>query len=452
MELTPSFSRIRDLHRTWILPVTWTEVGLGAILVYGALLGALKRSAPANESIVSVGFDALCFGLLAYVVIRRLLRSRKLPYSPITLPLLAFCAFTFLTIINPEVTRWERGLLGWRLVASSLLLHFLGFYAFDSFQRLHRFLILFWYVAGAVALYGVIQLLRGFTAAEWVWIQALPAAMRIQGTGRYRILSTMGSAVDLGFFLSLSVVSLLTMLTYRGEKNLLRQGLLLLMFVSLTYTFTRAAWVATFLGVLFVLAYRMWHLKKLRLLLPTILLGAAFIAISLPFFANAISNVVENPALRERVGSLSNPIQDKSMQDRYATWASNWALVKRYPLGMGAGMTGAAGLRYPEPPGPTPVTIDNSYLKVLLETGWLGLALFLWLLGATLYRGVKLTSHLRDRYQATGLALSGCFIVFLVIMFFGEYIELNPARSIIWILSGLLFSLPRLQRMEQANS
>ena len=425
--------------------MTWTEIGLWLLLLYGAFLGSLKRYAPVSEELVTIGFDALCFALLGYVVVRRLLRSRKIPFSPLTPLLLLFMAFALITILNPVLTSWTRGLLGWRFLASGLLFHFLGFYAFDDVRRLRRFFTIFWLVAGIVAVYGLVQLVRGYTAVELAWISDLAATMRIAGTGRYRLMATMGSAVDLGFFISLAMTSLVgVVITTRRLKTsyLLLLGL---MAITLIFTFVRAAWAAVFMSVMYMMMVNLWHIKRFRPLFPLLGIFVASAPILLLFTAGPIATYFDNPALQERVASLSDPLADKSMLDRFDRWSTVWTLVREYPLGVGVGMTGAATLRYPDDPGPVGATVDNTYLKILVETGWVGLTLFILLLMATLIKGGRIYKKLTKPYQCYALPLLGAFVAFVVILAFGEYIELNPGRTIVWILTGFLFSLPRLQ-------
>ena len=433
----------------WSPAITWTEVGLWLLVLFGAFSGALKRYAPIPQEFVTLGFDALCFGLLAYVLIKRVLHSRKIPYSPITIPLFIFVGFVFLTILNPYLTSIVRGILGWRFLASGLLFHFLGFYAFDDARRIRRFFSFLWLVAGIVSLYGIMQLMRGYTAVELAWINNLAATMNIAGTGRFRLMATMGGGVDLAFFMALSITSLVGYIVLQRRITVPKFILLSLMIVSIAFTYVRASWAAVFVGVLYLLIVRLWHLKKYRPLFPIFALVIIVFAVSLSFSAGIIASFFDDPALQERIASLANPLADRSMLDRFERWSRTWQLVKHYPYGIGVGMTGATALRYPNSPGPINITMDNSYLKIVTETGWIGLLLFGSLLISILSKGNQLYKKLNSQYKVDALTILACVITFMTILVFGEYIELNPGRIIIWIFTGFLFSLPRLQNAEE---
>lgn len=447
IRLTPSLklNYHRLTHIPLKLPITWSELGLWLIIVQGSFLGLFKRYAPVPDSLVTISYDALCFGMLLYVIIRRLLRSRRIPYSQATLPIFVFIMFVMLTVLNPVLTSYGRGLLGWRFLASSILLHFLGFYAFDNEQQVWRLLRVFWVTAVLVCLFGFLQLRRGYTAVELAWIEELAATMKIAGTNNYRLMSTMGSAVDLGFFLALAITTILGPLLFRWRQHWPYLIYLTLFCVALLFTYVRAAWAATLGGCLFLLALFVWRDKRLRLLYPSLLTLTLILLLLFPVILRTATPYVKNPALQLRLLSLADPLDDKSMQDRLLRWNEIWQVIAAYPQGIGAGMTGAASLRYANEPSPAPITPDNTYLRVLLETGWIGLLLFLWLLLSIFFRGLVLSHKLQGRLKLIARCLTSAYIAFMIILFFGEYIELNPGRTLIWIFTGLLFSLPRLQ-------
>lgn len=426
------------------LSITWTEFGLWLVVFLGSCLGLLKRYAPVPDSVITISYDALCFGMLLYVILRRLLRSRRMPYSHATLPILVFVTFVLLTILNPVLTSYGRGLLGWRFLASGILLHFLGFYVFDRETQVWRLLRVFWFAAILVSLYGLVQLWQGYTAVELAWIEELAATMKIAGTHNYRLMSSMGSAVDLGFFLAIAITTIFAPLLFR-RRHWPYLVHFILFFVALIFTYVRAAWVAALGGCLFILASFVWRDKRLRLLYPSLLVIALLVALSFPFILKTVTPYITNPALQVRLLSLADPLGDKSMHDRFQRWNGLWELITVYPQGIGVGMTGAASLRYADEPSPAPVTSDNTYLRVLLETGWIGLLLFLWLLISIFLRGLWLSRKLKDSLRLLACSFTAAHIAFMIILFFGEYIELNPGRTLIWIFTGLLFSLPRFQ-------
>ncbi|MBK8905697.1 MAG: O-antigen ligase family protein [Anaerolineaceae bacterium] len=430
-------------------PYSKVEVAIWLVLFFGAFTGHLKRYLPFSDTLVTIVYDLSCFGLLGAVLLKRLSRSRRLPYSKSTPAIVVFTSFALVTAFNPLLASITQGLLGWRFLASGILLHFLGFYAFEQVNQIWRFLRVFWITAFLISLYGLVQLIRGYTAIELVWIQQLSATMMIAGTGRYRLMSTLGSAVDLGFYLTLAISTLSTVILFKCPSQR-RLFALVPMVVALLFTFVRAAWFATSVAV-FIAAVRLfWHKKILRLLFPVILLLVVTSILWFPRLILAISPYLENPALNERIASLATPLQDASILDRVRTWTGIWTVVKDNPYGVGVGMSGAASLRY-NATIPTIITTDNTYLKVVLETGWVGLFLFFWLLSTIFLHGITLSMILYGDLKRLAIVFTTSFVAFIVLLFFGEYIELNPSRNILWIFSGILFSLPRFNSLSANN-
>lgn len=425
--------------------ISLIELGIFILIIFGPIMGLLKRTLPFNDSLITLAFDIWSFGLLGFILVYRILFSNWLRLSPLTFLILLFVGFTFLTIINPHLSSIKRGIFGWRFISLSCLLHFAGFYAFKRKEQIWRMFKVFWTISAIVSIYGIYQLVNGYSANELEWIQNLSATMRIAGTGRYRIMSTTGSAVDLGFFLSLSITTLFAYFITTKSKRWPVFFLLALMVISQIFTYVRAAWVATILGLSFFVFFYFWQKNSLRLLVPVLLMSLIIFSIFFPFFATKVSNIFDDAALQERVGSLANPLEDKSMQDRFKQWNTIWNVVKQYPLGVGVGMTGASSIIFENEYSPAPKTMDNSYLKVLVETGWIGLFIYIALLALTLWRGILITKGLNGNEKVIGIMLCSSFVAFISIQFFGEYIELNPSRSFIWLFSGILMSLSHIK-------
>ncbi|MCB8980442.1 MAG: O-antigen ligase family protein [Ardenticatenaceae bacterium] len=424
------------------LPFSKIEVGFWLVLFLGAFIGHLKRYLPIPDTLITVVYDFMCFGLLGSVLFTRLVRSHRLPYSKATLAIAVFTSFVLLTVFNPLLASIVQGFLGWRFLASGILLHFLGFYAFNSVEQVWRLLRVFWITAFLISLYALVQLLRGYTATELAWIQQLSATMMIAGTGRYRLMSTLGSAVDFGFYLTLAISTLATVMLFR-RLNKWMYFAIILMIAALLFTFVRAAWFATFIAIFLSTLKLFWHKKLLRLLYPLVLLSIITSALWFPRLVVSISPYLENPALNERVASLANPLEDASILDRVRTWSGIWTVIQDNPYGVGVGMSGAASLKYTS----SLITTDNSYLKVIVETGWVGFLLFLWLLLTIILYGLKLSTLLSGDLKILATVFTTSIVAFAVLLFFGEYIELNPCRNILWIFSGVLFSLPRFNSL-----
>jgi O-antigen ligase len=139
-----------------------------------------------------------------------------------------------------------------------------------------------------------------------------------------------------------------------------------------------------------------------------------------------------SPQLRDRAKGVLDPLGDESVKLRFKTWRRNLDDAIDHPLGQGVGAVGAASA-----PTRTNVrTTDNSFLKVLVEQGVFGLALFAGgMLGAVILLARRLRRAAAE-YRPVGLAALAGFVAFLGISFAGESVE-QPGKVAAWGLLGV---------------
>ena len=81
----------------------------------------------------------------------------------------------------------------------------------------------------------------------------------------------------------------------------------------------------------------------------------------------------------------------------------------------------------------------NLFLKVLLETGVVGLLLFLWLLASTFGTSYQLFRHAEDPFVASlGLGLAGWVVCAIVANAFGDRWTFLQVNGYMWVLGGLV--------------
>lgn len=112
--------------------------------------------------------------------------------------------------------------------------------------------------------------------------------------------------------------------------------------------------------------------------------------------------------------------QSKSDTERIDSLSSGIQRVVQQPLGAGIGSTGSASLQ-----GDQPFIVENQYLFVAHETGWLGLGVFVWLYIEIMRR----LWQRRHDWLAFGVFLSG---VSLAIIGFMLPVWVDDTVSIIW--------------------
>jgi O-antigen ligase len=222
---------------------------------------------------------------------------------------------------------------------------------------------------------------------------------------------TMGYAGVNGLAALEAQMSVFLLGLYSVHKNVkAKWGYLLLIgtcLVSLTYTLSRGGYAAVLVGALFIGVLRN---RKILLVLAVFLL--------------TWQTIVPN-AVRERVFMTqdSNGELDPSAGSRVTLWENAAEIIRSNP----AIGTGFDTYKFMHAVGPYEDT-HNYYVKVMLETGIVGLIIFLAIVslmfraGFSLYRAVQAEDFLRG----LGLGVAGMLVATIVANIFGDrwtYIE-----------------------------
>jgi putative inorganic carbon (hco3(-)) transporter len=185
------------------------------------------------------------------------------------------------------------------------------------------------------------------------------------------------------------------------------------------YSFSRGGYVAVLAGWFFI-----GLVKRRKLLVLLALFGISW------------ASLVPN-AVRERVLMTYDPEQgelDHSAQLRVELWTDAMEMFQSSPI-LGTGFNTYAYMKRVHDYADT----HNIYLKVLVETGIVGLLLFLWLLGKTFLIGWKTFRRVREPfYAALGLGLAAWIVCTAVANLFGDrwtYLQIN---GYLWVLAGLV--------------
>lgn len=81
----------------------------------------------------------------------------------------------------------------------------------------------------------------------------------------------------------------------------------------------------------------------------------------------------------------------------------------------------------------------NFYLKVLVETGVVGLLIFLWLLARTFWTGCRLWRRARDPFlNSLGLGLAAWVVCAMVANLFGDRWSFLQVGGYMWVIAGLV--------------
>jgi O-antigen ligase len=147
------------------------------------------------------------------------------------------------------------------------------------------------------------------------------------------------------------------------------------------------------------------------------------------------------PAVQQRISmtsqsSFDGQELDSSSQARVNLWEDALSLFQESPL-LGSGFDTYAFLRRVGEFGDT----HNYYVKVLVETGLIGLLLYLWMLKEMWFLGYSLARSAEDPFwKAVGLGFVALVTSAILLNFFGDRWTYQQVGAFLWISLGLVAS------------
>lgn len=265
---------------------------------------------------------------------------------------------------------------------------------------------------------------KGTTIAPYMTVDQNDNFVRINGTLR--------GPNPLGAFAIIMLTTALSIFVF-AYKKLTKQKRLFLgilgffALIALWYSYSRSALFAGVAAIAFVLGYsgmKRAPKQTIGIVAGVVIAGAITLAIS--WHTSFVQNVIvhENPTGGGEISS----------NDQHAeSLRTGWHRLVTQPFGAGVGSTGSASLY-----GPHPLIIENQYLFVGHEVGWLGLLAFLVLF-------VLVIRRLWQRRDTDSLAL-GLFASGIALSLIGILLPVwvDDTVSIVWwSLTAAVIASPR---------
>ena len=410
---------------------------LGAIVMFGVTwrlnmisgLGVLLLLLPFPRDVV-FGSTNLAFILLLLVI--WLLRasvgqSAPLRRSPLDAPLVTLFACYVISFYNVEAARsLGRNLVAFEMMASSWLMYYL---LASNVQNRHDFRRLLGFQAISallICLVGVFEVTHPGQSLVSGWISFKHAE---QGLESFRVGSVFFDYELLCEFCALNML-LVLFLFVRAESLLMRAAygglLLLLVFVMFT-TVTRGGIVALGVGALYLL----WLVRRrLTMVGLTITAGAtAACVIGMNWY---VSTYTPTGNLFERLSDTT--VKGLVPENRSLVWPQAWNRIFEHPLlGHGPWYSPLSGARIYSWP-------HSLYLFVANNVGFVGLAIYLWLMWTLFQVTRPTTDDLRhpDLLQSYMIIARVQMVVFLVDEIKIEYLRNDIYAVQVWIMFAMI--------------
>ncbi|WKD57211.1 O-Antigen ligase [Corynebacterium capitovis DSM 44611] len=205
----------------------------------------------------------------------------------------------------------------------------------------------------------------------------------------------------------------------------------LVMGAGLVFSVVRASYIGLFIGLI-VLGVTQ-HRRVFKAVQIVAGIGIAALVVVLSVFSSSSS-----------IQALSS---SSSLQQRITHWAESFQLVLSHPLGTGLGNTGSAAQKT----GPgidvlnPPYQPDSQYLKILIELGLPGMALYVAVVAFMIWSMRQLlrqlpTSSIDYAFVCIALAATTAACISAV---FATYLEIFPLDILFWVLPAIACCAPQ---------
>ncbi|MCF2504915.1 O-antigen ligase family protein [Dyadobacter sp. CY107] len=446
-------------NTTGLLILLLLSAGLGALIAYqgiiaGALIIVLMIGPPFVYAIVvfpqfgitvllmlayllffvgRLGIDfplgTVMDGIQGLLILGFFIRQKRDPNwtmfkGPIGTMILIWILYNITEVANPVAESRLAWVYTIRAVAIVMLTYFVFMYQIRTVQQI-RFLLKMWIgLSTFAALYAFKQEFIGFSAAEEAWLYSDPNIKELLFiSGHWRKFSIFSDPVAFSYNMVVSSILCIALLSYVKErwKKVVLASLTVIMFTAMLFSGTRGAYVLLPAAmVLFVI------LKFNR----QVLIGTAIAGVGILFLImvpTTNSNIV-------RFQTAFKPNEDISFQARKNNQKRIQPYILSHPMGGGLGATGAWGQRFAPQSYLANFPPDSGYVRIAVELGWIGLAIFCLLMFFILREGINNYFFIRNPELKTY-----CMAMLLIV--FAYNIGNYPQEALVQFPSNIYFYL-----------
>lgn len=415
-------------------------IGVNVMLVAIFMLGLVGKytDAPVGTALDGL-LGILLLGLLGRVVSRR---DLSFAWHPLSLFVLGWIYYNILQVLNP----WALSKMAWvytvRTVALYLALYFIACYALSSYRRIVFTLKVIVGLSFLSALYGLKQEYIGFSPTELAWVAADEERFQlIFQWSRLRIFSFFSDPTTYGILMAYMCMFAIVLATgpFKIWKRLSLVLIAISMFVALALAGSRTPVVMIPLGFLFIVIITL-RKETILAFVFFLLLGAAFVMKS------------TNSAVIYRMQSAFRPESKDTIQVRLQNQKRIQPFIQTHPFGAGLGSTGYWGKLFTPDSWLASFAHDSLYVRLAVETGWVGLLIYMALLFTALRYSIYY--HFRTKsppIRTIYLGISVALFLLIVASYPQEAITLPPTSLIFYVLLAMVVRLKDFDTSEEAS-
>ena len=411
-------------------------LGLYLIIFFSSLF-ALPGRFLYIASPIGIIVELLTCGLWINILRDHLARKKVIHIfrnDAISIALACLLVYYILQLANPDMM----SKVGWffflRKQVSFLLFYYISYSLFDSYNEIRAFLVYCFALVLLIALYGIKQQWMGlaFFEKRWLHNDHVSYLLFYQG-GFLRKFSFLTDPAAFGVICSsMGLLSLiLAIRNIEIRKRALLYGVSLICITAASYSGTRTCILMFVSGLVM---YAMMTLNEKRTYLHIIAL--VFVSIFLLF-----GPFQDNPVIT-RIKTTLQSSSDASASLRAINRHSIQPYIHRHPFGGGLNTSSLEGMLYNPNHALAGFPPDSGYMKILLEQGWIGLALNLGFYFLIIKRGTDcyfkaVNPNIRSIY----IGITVCLFSLVV----GQYSQITIAQyPLILLYYSILAILIRL--------
>ena len=236
-----------------------------------------------------------------------------------------------------------------------------------------------------------------------------------------------------------------------GAKRIIVISLMLLFVLSITLSYTRAAWVSLIgaLGVFIVLKFKI----KSWVIWAGIILIGGFLTLKMEDILEDLSRNKQDSSsnLSEHVESISNVSSDASNLERLNRWKSAWGMFSDHPVfGYGPGTYAFEYAPYQQSKDKTIISTNagdggnahSEYLGPLSEQGALGTVFMLGFIFVVCRAAVRVyKSNLSKELRMIGLTAFMGLITYYLHGILNNFLDTDKASALFWGFSVIILIL-----------
>ena len=393
-----------------------------------------------------VVYDILLFTGCIGILLSRRHTGRSDGYffkSQVALWFTIMVGYNIIEVANPTTHNMTAWINGARKSLEELVLLFMAYNIFTSMRMIKRFLTVLLILSVIAGAYAVFQQIHGLMDFERAWVEADQnrfGLLFIQGN--FRKFSTFPGPTSFG--VDMSACALLFALIAMYQKGARRFWMFLGAFILLwgmVYSGTRTANVIIVAGLAL---YIMLGFDRKPVRVFTLCAALAFVfALYVPIYSSQPLNRFRSSF----IGTKDESYQLREMDRRFIQH-----YIYSHPIGWGLGTTNGAPGEYSMGTPLDGFQTDDQYLRIALETGWIGLILFCCTNFVILRMGIR--GYFRSRNPTRKVIYAACLaalLAFMVTELAQEAIGQLECDVIIVPLVAIMMRLDQMDKSEAAS-